>query len=585
MLIKESDIRRIIRRRLIEVEEKQSASPEEATGTVDTEKQGAAEIAGDLLKATAAGGVVAYGIPMIATAATSTAMTATGLQLAGATLAASGPPAWPIAAGLAVGLGIAAIVLDESETDKFVADVIAGDYYERTQKYLSDMEAALKAEGVDLPFSLKHVNLDRAAIQQAIKQLWSATKGGALGLGLGTDEAAIKDTIETIPSIMDVALVAREFKNKHGKSLSKVFEEELGDGTGISGFFATGNDMYTYVTEPIKAKIDSNVEGQGIFGFETEKGVIYYDKTDIENWVKEAKEGVKKVKEGEDTEGATDKIDPNALSGNSVKKIQIIMNMYAKNRGVEGAPQISEDGNWGPKTDELWGKYFCPHVFKNHAILSKDDYAAIALAGKTNWKNEISPALSDDYPGYTGNTQGALAFVADAYNGDTSFGKNPGGLKGGAGGGKKRAGGDEGIIAAKGAGGASPDLTVSVRNAGGATKLEEIGFPGGTSDKLATALKGKMKEKAKEGYEGSTINIMIVVNKSGRVITVSKAKGQRRGIGGKLMSIFERMPGTIKRNLAAYGDVVALDKIASRKKIRRGAGQFELEIEVPAGKY
>jgi hypothetical protein len=132
MYLQESEIRKLIRKRLL-LQEK-AAEYEQSGG----------EIAGDVAIAGAAGVTGAYTAAIVAGAATATS--AVGAQAAGAALAASGPPGWAIGAGVALALGIGYILLDEGDVGGDIEAILNGSWAGKTNTELKKVEEETKAK-------------------------------------------------------------------------------------------------------------------------------------------------------------------------------------------------------------------------------------------------------------------------------------------------------------------------------------------------------------------------------------------------------------------------------------------------------
>ena len=254
---------------------------------------------------------------------------------------------------------------------------------------------------------------------------------------------------------------------------------------------------------------------------------------------------------------------------------------------------IAEDGKWGPNTDSLWEKYL-NHVFSNHNTFKTMAYAKTYQSGIYQW-TQVSSDMISNFPGYTPDMRGCLAFVSDGYNGDTAYGSGEKKISGGGGipGGNRRKvkNNDGDDLAADiprentGAGvgsGLVPETRITLAGPG-KTTLESIGFPANTSSRLASTVATRVRGT----ITGGVINLTVVVNKDGRVKSVRVAPGQRRNPINKQ---FENLKNVIRRFLEKAGtasnDLIEPSR-SKRNKLNpnRKSRKFELVLDFPAGSY
>ena len=615
MFLNEAQIRDIIRKRLII----EKAKEYEQTG---------GEIAGDIAKAGAAGAATTAGItaglgvagttaagtaltaaataPGVAAMSTTTAAIAAG-NVAGGGLAssaaaalASGPPGWAIAAGVAVGLGVAYILLDEGDVGGDVEGILNGTWASKTNAELKKVEEETKAKLKDAGMEdqlakfppLTHYNDVMDLHSKMAKRLYRATKGGFFGMG--TDEDEIEKVIDDMPSLMDLSLTAASFKKQYKMDLVKVFNEELSDEESL-GFT---EDMETYVRTPIQ-----NLKNKAVICFKDGNGEKKcYSEKELIAFSKEMEELVKNPPAPK--RGNIKKIDPNTLQGNFVQRIQHIMNSYSATHNL--GLNISEDGKWGAQTDGLWEK-FLNHVFSNHATFKNLAYAKTYQSGMYQW-TQVSKDMVGDFPGYINNTRGCLAFVTDGHNGSTDYGSGAKKITGGGGGGRRRGGGGSGSGGGQvqtkvkdtdvdkqaqvrgGGGGLTPSVAVTLAGPGKNT-LESIGFPSQTSSRLASTVATRVRGT----ITGGKINLKVTVDRNGIVKSVRTARGQRRN---PINVQFEDLKGVVRRFLEKAGRIPAGDdsliepnRARQRVRLRRNqksaikSRSFELVLDFPAGTY
>tara|TARA_A100001201_G_scaffold110282_1_gene94325 strand:+ start:561 stop:2252 length:1692 start_codon:yes stop_codon:yes gene_type:complete len=290
-------------------------------------------------------------------------------------------------------------------------------------------------------------------------------------------------------------------------------------------------------------------------------------------------------------------IDIDALSGSDVEKIQFIMNKYSQNNSL--GTTITVDGRWGPRTDALWN-LFLNHVFANHSVFSAHSSAGTFSSGSHQWR-AVSSALSGTYAAYTPNVKGCLAFVADGYNNNVEYGDGtktftsvPSARRGGGGSGgsgrRSSGGGDEQSASAarsqsdfSGDRGSAPLPKIRVRQSGGRNTLEDLGFPSGTTSKLAAAVRDRIKIGR---TSGGVINLFVTIDRNGSVTRVGRARGQSRDFRRSV----EALPNIIKGELRTLGkaDTDVMQSITpgrARAVVRSKARRIELVVEIPAGTY
>lgn len=554
IFLNEKQIRAVIRKRLIQ---------ETNTPT---------EVVKDLGTGVAAG---------IGTAATlgamgvgTTAVAATGMSGAAAGVLGLGaanfwnPVGWGIIGAAAVGTALY-FILDQTEGSEVVKQVLShpgGTLVPEIEKTLKELESKLSAQGVETPEGgYKHQYIPDSEVDNYVNALYEATKGGFLNMGLGTDEEGIKKVFNEIPTLMDVAKVSKYFQEDHSDAwtfdpnLYNVMTEELSQ-----------SDFNKYVTRPLNP--------------ETKPVIMLGGKPFTLAELKEWNGAIEGIKGGDETGG--DLLDPSSLKGNTVQKIQNVMNLYSERS--ELGLKISEDGKWGQKTDGLWEKYL-NHVVVNHGIFKENAGLQTFKEGFHSWAN-VSEATVSTYPGYTSNMNGCLAFVVDGYNGNVDYGSGKKSISGGGGGGGGRKGGgnqkigggevEEPITKSTGrATGLIPDVNVTLAGPGKDT-LESVGFPSQTSTRLAKTISTRVKGT----ITGGTINLTVVVNRNGVVSAVRVAPGQRRNPINKQ---FENLRNVVRRFLEKAGnaDLELINPSKVRKAVRAKSRKFELVLDFPSGTY
>jgi len=593
MRLSEVELRKIIRKRIL-------------AEKAEKYKQGGGEIAGDLATAGIAGAATTYGVTgglgalgatnltlgaaaQLATAggvanSTTAAIAAGYLSGGGAASGAAaaisgGPPGWVIGAGVAIGLGIAYILLDEGDVGSDIEGILNGTWAEKTNAELKKIETETKAKMKEAGMqdqlanfpSLTHYNDVLDLHTKMAKRLWRATKGGFFGMG--TDEGEIETVIREMPSLMDLSLTASAFKQQYKKDLVKVFNEELSDEESL----AFTNDMEDYVRKPIQ-----DLKRKAVICFKDGNGQkACYSEKELIEFSNQVNELINNPPEPDDPTTQIVPINPNDLKGTTVQKIQFVMNKYSEERNL--GMKITVDGKWGPQTDDLWGKVL-NHSFTYHSVFKTLEYSKTYQSGFYPW-TEVSGDMIGAFPGYVPRSIGCLAFVVDAYNGNTDYGSGNKKIKSGGGSGgrsRKRIPGNETISGSELTDtGFGLKPTVRVILAGqGKSSLESIGFKEGTTNGLVNAV----SQRVKGNISGGTINLTIVTDRQGVVKNVRLAPGQRRSPVAKQ---FENLRNVVRRYLEKAGsaDNEKIEPSRIRSKIRSKTRKFEIVLNFPAGRY
>lgn len=304
MYIKESEIRKLIRKKLIQ------------EGTA-----GSAGTAGkDLAAGLAAGLGTAVAIEAGTGAALAGAAAVGSSGLAGlsasvlgsgawAGVVAGGPAMW-VGAGV-IGLGIAAYYMfDHAEGGKIANKVLSGDFYQQyknvcleiSNNFSKQGNAELAGKWKSQPQTISNQEADAFA-----ERLYEATKGGFLDMGLGTDEDEIKKVLNEIPTCVDVSFVSVKFAETYKGSwtfdanLLNVFNEELDQG-----------DFSKYVESPLADKMNTaliNIFGT-VVGQDQWAGYVDSAKAVVDEAEKAAAEAEDNVKTEleDDDEGSEDSV-------------------------------------------------------------------------------------------------------------------------------------------------------------------------------------------------------------------------------------------------------------------------------------
>ncbi|MBW2993978.1 hypothetical protein KY315_00990 [Candidatus Woesearchaeota archaeon] len=353
---------------------------------------------------------------------------------------------------------------------------------------------------------------------QLAKKLQTATSGGTNILsgqifGMGTDEDLIKSTIEASKSQLGFAKVCVAFEKLTSKSFKDVYRGELaggqaGDALGTDFF----KDQENYVIQPILMLpfIILDVNGE-------EKG---YSEDEF----------LALLEEAQNEEGAEDDEECSPPVGletpyftNAVK----VMNAYAELKEIAGYTNGPVQETWDGAHQKCW-ELFVGHVFDNQTEFTgyKD---SLTNGGKT-WK-EVSDVLRPDYPGYTYNKRGFLAFCLDAFCNEIKHG-NAAPSSSSSRGRTGRSGG--GTTAATPAGDITPagresgSNNFEIKLLGTGKNFENSGFgPSGIDRIVAEAVLSMRNQNAiRNGMPRTNMVLYIEINKAGnKVKGVEAIKG------------------------------------------------------------
>ena len=392
----------------------------------------------------------------------------------------------------------------------------------------------------------------------------------------GTDEDAIRDAINESGSQINFAKVCVTFHELTTKSFKDVYKDELGGGfdVGSTGYM---KDQRTYVIEPIQdlpfITIDVNGEAKGL----SEKE--FFEQLEL------AKAG----KTSDDSEECTPPAGFEApFFTNSVK----VMNDYAEKKSIQGYEAAPVQETWGDGHQEAW-ELFVKHAFENCDLFKSYN---LPNEGKT-WK-EVSEALIGDFPGYTYNKQGFLAFCLDAYCCEKKYGaeaRSSGGSGGGGGGGGATAPGAGGDQTRSGG---SNKFTIVLDQTNRDFKGSGFSSSRGDIDELIIGvLKTQIKQSGlNTGVPAFSINGSIKLNNKGNAVeqvttrigdgSGSFLKNRRRVLdtGFKNAMTNMKFPDSGAYAPGSEGDETRVRRRGMRRAQRRGSKFINFTIKVAAGR-
>lgn len=484
-----------------------------------------AQRAGEAVGAGGVAAAVAFGIGSIGAAGSTAALMATA------------PVSVPL---LALGAGLYYVFNDDAVVGSTaVTEALDTTLYKRVaeafkqiySKFQSSKDPKIKANAsfFNPDVALKGGILTPEEQSAIAVEIYDATQGGTFGLGVGTDEDAVKAALQKCKSFLGVSQVSLRHAKKYAGGI-------IDDGNLLKVFrgeFDT-DDFDTYVSSVIESLP---------FIFIGNKS---YTKSEFLNWIEETKSIVDNLgKEIEEVEPKIGEADDKV--GNYIKECQALMNDYCSEKNLDYTP-IKPDGQWGPRTNRLWLKPYLPHVLENHPEISK---VSVEITGSGRW-SDISAQLMGDFPGYTPGERGCYNFCKDALEGGASRGKGPGGKDkpikyygmGGSGGGKKPRRKEPSPIEREGEGDEksnfvaipSGDGRLDYRNIvididiAGNRKMNSLeslpGAQSGDSLEFAYDFLGNFRSKKLVLKNPETFQLNIYVNKKGKV-EVKNAKGSR----------------------------------------------------------
>jgi hypothetical protein len=282
-------------------------------------------------------------------------------------------------------------------------------------------------------------------------------------------------------------------------------------------------------------------------------------------------------------------------------KIRHVMNKYVATREIKGVPLLTtSNASWDSGTDSIAWAEVARHILENHSTISKNSTSeniltTVNFTDSDSWKSMAS-AYRFDYPGYTADRTGMLAFLLDGYYDNTNYGKrkrattkqskkDPNR--------SKKSSGDVNVIlpptrgrpqsrypsgGGSGVGLRPRNVTIKVFGIPGIRNLDDI-TPPGTAIRLKKMLVDNIKSRSRGTIiePSETLMMIITVGKKGKLLKVRKAPGQ-------LGDFNDFKAGTWRR----WGPGVSrLHSFLARRRFNnlKGIRKFELHFTFPAGFY
>jgi len=295
------------------------------------------------------------------------------------------------------------------------------------------------------------------------------------------------------------------------------------------------------------------------------------DAINLGEYSEEGEEG----SEGSGGEGKEYNPLPFGLERSFIKNIVLTMNEYSDTRGgLEGYVKPTPAEAWNESIQAAW-KIFAPHALLNCSIYEfhRDD------VDKADSWLELSKAMISDFPGYTPNPRGCLAFCLDAYYDEVRHGgsKSSGGGTGGGGGGGKPAR-DPDVNPQRGRGGGKIIIR-SVAGSKGVVPLSEP-FNQSVENDLITAINQQFSEKARRStVKAVSLEFDIKVRGSGNIRV-----RRRKPIGAVERDNFKgNLQRMVKDALQDRMQVFTKKKRKDRKQYMTADDELRITITIPGG--
>ena len=262
------------------------------------------------------------------------------------------------------------------------------------------------------------------------------------------------------------------------------------------------------------------------------------------------------------------------LERSFIENIVKTMNAYDETRGgIEGYVKSTPAQAWNPQIQESWSK-FAPHALLNCSIYEfhKDK------AGDADSWLALSAAMKSDFPGYTPNPRGCLAFCLDAYYDDVRFGK--GGTSSGGGG-----------TPAPAPGGVDPNPDSKPQKGGGKITIESTGgsdrvplsvpFNNATEAALIRSIEDQFSENARRtAIKAASLEFDIILKKDGSIRRVKRKKP----MGGAERDNFKgNLQNTVEDALEGRMQIFNKKQNPEKKKYLTPEGNLRIVIVIPGG--
>ena len=269
---------------------------------------------------------------------------------------------------------------------------------------------------------------------------------------------------------------------------------------------------------------------------------------------------------------------PFGLERSFIENIVRTMNAYDDTRGgLEGYIEPTPAEAWNRSIQNAW-KVFAPHALLNCAIY---EFHRDEVDKAESWL-DLSKAMKSDFPGYTPNPRGCLAFCLDAYYDEVRYGKerpSGGGSGGGGGDGKDKDGppaADPDVNAQRGGG---KIIIRSVAGSKGNVPLSEP-FNESVENDLIKAINQQFSEKARRStVKAVSLEFDIKVRGSGNIRV-----RRRKPIGAVERDNFKgNLQRMVKDALQDRMQVFTKKKRKERKEYMTADDELRITIDIPGG--
>lgn len=259
------------------------------------------------------------------------------------------------------------------------------------------------------------------------------------------------------------------------------------------------------------------------------------------------------------------------LERSFIKNIVLTMNEYSDTRGgLEGYVKPAPAEAWNPSIQDAW-KIFAPHALTNCSIYEfhRDD-----VDKAESWL-DLSRAMRSDFPGYTPNPRGCLAFCLDAYYDEVRFGMGSGSSGGGTPApspsdvdpnpdSKPQKGGEK----------------ITIESTGGSDRVPlSVPFNNATEAALIRSIEDQFSENARRtAIKAASLEFDIILKKDGSIRRVKRKKpmggAERDNFKGNLQNTVED---------ALEGRMQIFKKNPEKEKYLTPEGNLRIVIVIPGG--
>jgi len=262
------------------------------------------------------------------------------------------------------------------------------------------------------------------------------------------------------------------------------------------------------------------------------------------------------------------------LERSFIENIVKTMNAYDETRGgIEGYVKSTPAKAWNPQIQESWRK-FAPHALLNCSIY---EFHKDKAEDADSWLT-LSAAMKSDFPGYTPNPRGCLAFCLDAYYDDVRFGK--GGASSGGGGTPAPSPGDVDPVPdskpQKGGG------KIRIESTGGSDRVSiSVPFNNATESALIRSIEDQFSENARRtAIKAASLEFDIILKKDGSIRRVKR----RKPMGGAERDNFKgNLQRTVEDALEGRMQIFNKKKNDEKKKYLTPEGNLRIVIVIPGG--